>query len=424
MPSKKKPKAITSQGLMRSPSHRMRDIGALSTRTLAVFEPTMNHASRFAPIVYHTKKPDDEEVNWPVNVYWFMQRTSLWFYAEGGCNVLLMKGSQIPDDRVPRNERGQVLQPDSSTRLEGYMTGLGVRYAQIPCGNLRTKYRDFFNAADRTKKVTYYLRTFGAQGRGGIGPIPDPNPALPREQQWRTPEWITYVHMYANADGGATIQYWRVYAYQDYKPVDPPRLSGKHGGDWEGMQVVLDSSGVPKEVRLLGHGDPLSPSIKRIRRPGAWDPNGTWDDSLKWRDGHPIVASERGGHATEVFSDWGHRSQYVEQQTWTPKGGGLQDMGSFSDPKARWVRYSGLWGSPPEIKIGDSQPALRDDPDSNSGGWWGPAFNGNEEKENTVLGDVKGVFLTSWCEGMRDSGKTPQECFLKKPQLIGSFPDN
>ena len=51
--------------------------------------------------------------------------------------------------------------------------------------------------------------------------------------------WITYVHAYGNVDGGITIQYWRVYAYDQSKLLF---VDFGHGGDWEGIAVHLDST--------------------------------------------------------------------------------------------------------------------------------------------------------------------------------------
>lgn len=360
-------------------------------------------AARYAPIVYHQKN----EVNWPANVEWVTARTSLWVYVKNRCNVLLMEGSQ---GDVP----GQT--PTNADRLEYYMITWGARYVHIPqCGQSGTDI-DLFNAADRDRNRTFYLRTFGTAGRGGVGPVE----VTPQDKR-ASPEWTTYVHQYTNQDGGTTIQYWRVYPYQDYLPD----LGGKHGGDWEGVQVVLDTSGVPREVRFLGHGGLSSyPEIKRVLRPGAWDPNGRWGD-LQWRDGHPLVSSERGGHASKEMTD--NPANFIEQKTWLPEHGGLEDMGSFEYPTARWVRFSGLWGSPPDIVL-PGQPVHHDDPDSSKGGYWGPAFNGNKETNRTIDG-VGGKYITAWCGGVNENelnanDQTPEECLLKKPQLPGSYPDN
>jgi hypothetical protein len=357
-------------------------------------------AARYAPIVYHQKN----EVNWPVNVGWMTARTSLWLYVKNRCNVMLMAGSE---GAVPGHT------PADATRLEDYMTSWGSRYVYVPqCGPEGTNI-DFYNAADRDRNRTFYLHTFGTAGRGGIGPVGNTS---------ASPAWTTYVHEYRNEDGGTTIQYWRVYSYQDYLPD----FGGKHGGDWEGVQVVLDTSGVPREVRFLGHGglDPTYPEIKRILRPGGWDPNGRWG-SLQWRDGHPLVSSQRGGHASKEMTD--NPADFIEQKTWLYEHGGLEDMGSFEYPTARWVAYSGLWGSPPDIVL-PGQPVHHDDPDSSKGAYWGPAFNGNKEADRVVDG-VAGKYLTAWCGGAGENelnadDETPEECHLKKPRLIGSYPDN
>lgn len=396
-------KRITGRGTVRVPqrptAHGEGRFGVHVDPTSVVFRLD-SAAARYAPIVYHQRN----EVNWPVNVGWMTARTSLWLYVKNRCNVILMAGSE---GAVP----GQT--PADSTPLENYMTTLGVRYVYVPqCGPGGTNI-DFYNAADRDRNRTFYLRTFGTAGRGGIGPV---------EDRRASPEWTTYVHEYRNEDGGTTIQYWRVYPYQDYLPD----FGGKHGGDWEGVQVVLDTSGVPREVLFLGHGFPdlTYPDIKPIQRPGAWDPNGRWG-TLQWRDGHPLVSSQRGGHASKEMTD--NPADFIEQKTWLYEHGGLEDMGSFEYPTARWVKYSGLWGSPPDIVL-PGQPVHHDDPDSSKGAYWGPAFNGNKETDKAIDG-VAGKYLTAWCGGPGDNelnaeDETPEECHLKKPPLTGSYPDN
>lgn len=216
--------------------------GIRSDATRILFRAT-SEAMKYAPIVYH----QNDEVNWPVNVEWLTARTSLWLYVKGRCNVMIMKGSQV-------NVPGQT--PLNLTPLEFYMTTWGERWVNIStCGSGDGTSIDFFNGADRDKNRTYYLRTFGTAGRGGIGPE-------------NMSQWTTYVHEYENQDGGATIQYWRVYSYQDFLPD----LGGKHGGDWESVQVVLDASRVPEKFYFLVMGGLILPTRKSnrfvVRGPG------------------------------------------------------------------------------------------------------------------------------------------------------------
>ena len=44
-----------------------------------------------------------------------------------------------------------------------------------------------------------------------------------------------------------TIQYWRFYAYND--------AALDHGGDWEGIHLILDQHLQPYQVGFLGHSD-------------------------------------------------------------------------------------------------------------------------------------------------------------------------
>lgn len=173
-------------------------------------------AIKFAPIIYHAV----DEPNLPANVDWFLRRTSLWF-ADLGCNpIIRYKLMNKPTQKDLINQT----HPADCGEIEVHSNGT------LSKRKIRTFFLDDVDSADK----------YGADPR----------------------EWTTYYHSYPNDIGGVTIQYWRFYAYNSGNQAKitifgwPFSVEGGfHGGDWEGIHVVLDSSKKPTLMRLLGHSD-------------------------------------------------------------------------------------------------------------------------------------------------------------------------
>lgn len=293
-------------------------------------------ASKFAPIVYHSS----DESNFPANVDWFLPKTSLYFYDDG-CTPDWYAFAQSA--------------PSQSSLLSWYVTG--------GCGSGDTVYSN--GTRSNQKQRTFFLADV-AQGYrvGSLNP-----------QDWRT-----YVHAYRNNLSGITIQYWRMYAYND--------AFNNHGGDWEGEFVILDSNLNPYRIGLMGHT-----SIDELST-----------NSFTWEGNHPRVFSEGGGHATHengngIYAvgcpyfpchiDPAIQATFVRQETWnwgivtwtngyTYWNGGLLNVGEKVHPLNGqvFIQYSGIWGSPGTF-YGTS-------------GYWGPAYNET---------GMSGTFMTAWCYG-------------------------
>jgi len=239
-------------------------------------------AVRFAPVVHHERT----ETNFPVNVDWLLARTSLRAYdgrVAGGREIANSISSQatLPSDG-----------PRSVCKASGY-----------------------------------FLADVDKAWRAGLRDNPR--------------GWTTYVHAYSNVGGGVTIQYWRLYAYDETRVL---WTNWGHGGDWEGIAVHLDRSQQPETVGLLGHT-----GIERLTA-----------REVAWEGTHPLVWSESGGHASRRA---GSSKPVTRQETWTPAGGGLVNVGEKTHPRNGQVflQYSGLWGEPHRWFV--------------TSGYWGPAFN-------------------------------------------------
>jgi len=185
------------------------------------------------------------------------------------------------------------------------------------------------------------------------------------------------------------IQYWSFYAFNTGKKIGPFEI-GDHGGDWEMVEIVLDSGQKPLSLHTTGHSSLESTAWDKVEK------NGT----------HPVLYVEKGGH--EAHTSALDAAPFIVHPTWT-KGlailpgeppqivGDLVDLGSKLHPKKRFVSYSGLWGSVGATPF--------------SSGYWGPAFNETGMKPDG--------FLAAWCDDTdrpdeNEGGE--KECYPADPE--------
>lgn len=288
-------------------------------------------AESYAPVVFHSKK----DPNLPSSVEWFLSKTSLWF-RDDSCAPLEM--TQL------------ILAPDISALPEFTRTGCG---GAVHSGGTRSS----------GKRVTFFIDDVDENLRkGGLD----------------TKDWATYYHAYRNMLGGVTIQYWRFYPYNS-----GILFFGDHGGDWEGVHVILDEGLEPFETAFLGH---RGITYKK------------WDDVKKYDKNHPLVLSEPGGHASSQLSESDLSSDnYIIQKTWMngTDSGGLFNLGEKTKPMKgmEFIRYSGLWGRPSRFTWPSFLYYI-------NSAYWGPAFN------ETGMCDG---FIKAWCGGMKDPSE--EECY-------------
>jgi hypothetical protein len=318
-------------------------------------------AEKYAPVVYHSS----DESNLPANVDWFLKKTSLWFYD---------------DDCTPDLHQLITSAPTQEQLLNWCYTG--------GCDASDTVHSN--GTRSNEKQRTFYLADVDEQSRAG---------------SLDSRDWITYYHAYPNDLGGVTIQYWRFYAYND--------ALNNHGGDWEGIHLLLDQNLQPAQVGFMGHT-----SIDY--QPAS---------SLQWDGAHPRIYSEGGGHASHSSGDGivakgcspiddiilpshldpDNPCTFIRQETWSNGqirwcnnsrvsfcNGAVTQTGSLLNIGAKiapmngqvFIQYSGIWGSPGKL-YGTS-------------GYWHPAFNETGMKEDG--------FITAWCAGM--AGPYPRrECY-------------
>jgi hypothetical protein len=337
-------------------------------------------AEKYAPIVFH----EIAEPNLPTNVDDFLAHTALFYY----------------DD---------VCVPPVDEKIESPVTqsSLCKHVHELSCGSAGRPVRSGGTLSD-DKRTTFYLADLDAEGRKGSAD---------------STRWTTYFHYYPT-DKGAVIQYWRFYAYNTGKTVGElasetlpdlwnriphglqhlvgTPMAGFHGGDWEGVQLVLDDNYLPIRVWLLGHT-----TIQKM----------SWAEMSK-QGFHIKVKAELGGHASAPFAGI-DESGYIRQECWsggTVKGakfgfvlsktGGLVNLGQKIAPLngQLFIQYSGLWGSPSRSHLAVDDPLLPGPIRELvrklasalyplSSGYWGPAFN---ETEKVTTDD----FITAWGHDM------------------------
>jgi len=311
-------------------------------------------AEAFAPVVLHAA----DEPNLPTNVDAFLRHTRMEFF-DAGCSP-----ESFEIDPVPRSE------------------SLGAHRFTSKC----LPGMEFRSDGTRAefKQHSFFLTDVDGPHRAGSED---------------TREWTTYFHAYPNDIGGITVQYWLFYPYntgRSFSALGRSLELGSHGGDWEGVHVVLDAMRRPVWLRLLGHRDITEVAWERARREGS----------------HPIVSSGWGSHASEIAVDDGvsrlrHETWSSGRVAWPDRrntaSGALVNLGEKTRPLAPFLTYSGLWGSV-GFNFRRALPGLGV-PNVDSG-YWGPAYN-----ETGMRADG---FVTAWCAGIADETKTVgavRECF-------------
>ncbi len=152
--------------------------------------------------------------------------------------------------------------------------------------------------------------------------------------------YTAYVHVVDGASG-KTIQFWLLYAFNNGPLND-------HQGDWEVIQVFLDSSGSPIEVLLSQHGS---------------GENAVWNDVEKV-DGHPVVYVAQGSHANFFRAYQGKigiENDLVgnDGKTIAPADLQLVMLGEPGQSGQNWLSYSGrwgYWGTDQEVLLGRAGP--------------------------------------------------------------------
>lgn len=343
-------------------------------------------AEKFAPIVFH----ENNEPNLPTNVDVFLTHTALLYHDEN-CSPPL--DEQIV---IPKTQRDLLNHSHPPT-----------------CGSSGGTVSSSGTLSD-DKRTTFYLKDLEQSQR--IGSVD-------------STQWTTYFHCYPTADSGFVVKYWRFYAFNTGKTVRDiaaehfsnlwsklPRwvqsiigspMAGFHGGDWEGVQVVLDKGQTPSEIWFLGHT-----AIEKLK----------WE-SVSKEGTHPKILAEFGGHSSSPFIG-ADESHFIHQECWTggkvtgnragfqfSKTGSLINVGEKTAPLngQDFIQYSGLWGSPSQTKdIGTVPflpPQIQTDIDMLSAalypynsGYWGPAYNETEKR-------LSDDFITAWGHDMKNAVK-------------------
>jgi hypothetical protein len=327
-------------------------------------------AERFAPIVYHYS----DELNFPTSVDDFLKETALWFKDDDCLAVLILSNPSQHDliNKMYPRCFSQDMVSSSGTRSDSKWTG-------------------------------FYLADVPFEARSG---------------NVDSTRWITYFHAYPREGGGVTVQYWRFYPFDSGARAAVMKLGIDlgmdlgHGGDWEGIHVVLDKNYQLQDVGFLGHKDINHVEVSK----------------LQMKDTHVCITSDRGSHTSRPLLRQSSAHDecmpfptphgFVRQESW-PSGtvtwpnrpptqsGPLLNLGSKTAPMNDqvFVQYSGLWGSHSFACF--------------LSGYWGPAYNETGKGKNyggRYYPDGQKIsehFMTAWCEGM-ERQRQGDECVPKQ----------
>lgn len=300
-------------------------------------------AETYAPIFYYSS----QEKYFPTQVDAFLKQTSLWF-RDSDCD------------------------PDLNEQLQAFPIQSQL-LAQTQAASCKTKLPASSNTTRSKDKVrTFYLADLPEAARKGSSNARD---------------WVTYVHAYPNTLNGATLQYWRFFAYHSG--------DGDHGGDWVGVQIVLDSVFKPLRMGLAGDTDIRYLPWRELEKEG--------ENRVRlytYPESHTVstVAKDVPADGCKGISgffacrmDPAKPETFVRQEPWkngtvtwfngdSGTSGGLLNVGERSVPLngQSFIQYTGLWGS-----VGKNV--------ANSGDY-GPAYQG--------LGMLSNGYLSFWAAGM------------------------
>jgi hypothetical protein len=232
-------------------------------------------AERYAPLVYI----EPEESNYPVNVDWFLARTRMQYHED--CFGLF--GNDVDNDIGPNPVGNQLIAPLPNTVWEQNPScgedDTGCNHP--PHHLIRT------NASDPDGDYSLGPLTTGYSDQQTfvLNDVSDSDKAGSIDPR----DWVTYFHAYPTAGGGIMIQYWHVFAYNEFGAE-----FDNHGGDWDtSIQVQLDDHLAPVLVWYSRHLDD---------HPGSHFTT----DQVRFFDGtHPVVTIDGGGHAAfRSPEDW------------------------------------------------------------------------------------------------------------------------
>jgi hypothetical protein len=136
-----------------------------------------------------------------------------------------------------------------------------------------------------------------------------------------------YARVAHREGGGAWLQYWLYYPgqSQDRGIVH----TGRHEGDWELVQIGVDTGGRPLEVVYAQHS-----GAERC----AWT-------EVEHRDGRPLVHAARGSHAS--YPRAGVRDRMWPDPNDHADGGGRAvhpRVVPVTDRSPAWMHWPGRWG--------------------------------------------------------------------------------
>jgi hypothetical protein len=165
-----------------------------------------------------------------------------------------------------------------------------------------------------------------------------------------------YGHVAYDADGHLWLQYWLYYYYDDQDAVG----QGAHEGDWETIQIRLNSSMLPDKATYSEHTGGQSRDWGDV----TTDPSGD----------RPIAKVARSSHAAYFEG-----TQNVRTPCPTDHFGGNEDDRAYPDvveiksDSPRWVMWPGRWGSSTGAPAGGGNsppgPAQHTDAWTDPGAW-------------------------------------------------------
>lgn len=264
---------------------------------------TDNPERAFAPLIEFAA----DEPWRPMNARWFIERSSLWFAEDRGCeDRKIAVGHTMPDQRT-----------EATNWI--YPRGLG-RSSQS--AYYRNPYRT------RCEQIDFDLRSYADQ-------LTRPHDPGPRIESVRAGQGFyldlgdgartgpaairaapTYVERTDEGDSGVRLTYSILFGMHGR-----PGAPAGHEGDWQRVDVILRVAGDRYEPRVVQLGG--------YRREVAWG-------SVRRVGGtHPVVRAARATHTMHATAPGGSCAECVALRTWKSLAEARKEV---------WYGFGGAWG--------------------------------------------------------------------------------
>lgn len=286
-------------------------------------------ASKHAPVLY---MPLDKDWTMPSSAEWYLERANLRFAHDGGCADQAVLDAPL--------DSAELIEQERHTR-NNLLLGCNDQDESVHAET------GPFHPFEK-----FFLTAVSEESWAGV-PVAD-----------AATGWPIYTHVYPNTLGGANIQYWYFFPYNDNI------IGFDHEGDWEHIIVRLNASDGIDGVYYAAHGVPdfveeaeLLFFDEERTRPKVWIADGSHASYYNEDKCDSTVLTEGGAENCDNVEAYRWFAEPLALPAGAPgiAGAGLHDLGEHGHETFPWQRYCGVWGGIGQISPPPQGPSCKDD---------------------------------------------------------------